>query len=102
MPAGNIVWGRFAGSVFLHGLRLSVQNESALRLQWPAPAYRPVMQIVALEWQFDLLEQFGEREPQRLVDAQPQGAAFGMLADVDNAAGKSRILHARHGDEEMP
>jgi hypothetical protein len=51
--------------------------------------------------QVDALEQHLHRHVGRLVDDDPEHAFFVVLADIHHRAAEDRVVHGRHGDEEM-
>ena len=50
----------------------------------------------------ELLQQLGETDIRRaLIDDDAHGAVGGMRAHIDHGAGKARVAHRRHGDEQL-
>ena len=87
----------------------AVQHEAASGLDRAAEMHRhgaePDWQPDALLRRHDveLLEQLREADIRRaLIDDDAHGAVGGVGAHIDHGAGKTRVAHARHGDEQAP
>mmetsp|Transcript_11328 Transcript_11328/g.21959 ORF Transcript_11328/g.21959 Transcript_11328/m.21959 type:complete len:230 (+) Transcript_11328:224-913(+) len=78
-----------------------MQHKATVRLHRPAVEHRALGQAVGGRAELDLLEETAQRQRDRLVDHQPQGAVVVVLAEVDHGARKGLVGHARHGDEEL-
>jgi hypothetical protein len=63
-----------------------MQDETAFGLHRPPLEHRGVLEVLALEGQFQFGKQVGQMDVGRLVDDQTQGTAVAVLAHVDHAA----------------
>ena len=79
-----------------------MQDEAAAGFHRPAEIHHLILDR-ALGLDFELLQQIDESDLRhRLVDHQPHRPLIAVRAEIDDGAGKARIGHTRHGDQQLP
>ena len=78
-----------------------MQHKTTFGLHRPAMKHRRCLQVVTPQRQLDLVKQAFQADVAGFIDHEAQGAAFAVLAHVDNTAHKGLVIQTRHGDQEV-
>jgi hypothetical protein len=78
-----------------------MEHEAAVSLDRSTKEYGQIGEAFGLEGNIDFLQQGPETHVDRPIDDHAQRATRVMFRDIDQALGKIRVNHRRHGDEKM-